>query len=119
MTNEDKREAVSKAIRSVLLEIQWPCMDRLSTSEFFRIADAAISAIEQVEGWRPISEYKIGQQVLCGHSKERWVRFGIVYAALRSRWYYSGTSERSQYGQSEGDAPTHWRLLPSPPGDEK
>jgi hypothetical protein len=52
--------------------------------------------------------------VLCGHSEKRWIRMGRYYGELK-RWYYSGTNERSQWAQVEGDAPTHWMPLPAPP----
>ena len=68
-------------------------------------------------GWRPISEFEPShpmQQVLCGHSEKKWIRFGFRETILK-RWYYSGTNERSQWSQIEGDAPTHFMPLPTPP----
>ena len=53
--------------------------------------------------------------LLC-HAEKRWVRMGRYYGEI-GRWYYSGTNERSQWAQVEGDAPTHWMPLPSPPKD--
>jgi len=67
-------------------------------------------------GWQPIETApRDGTQITCGHDEKRWVRFGRF---LQNRWYYSGTSERSQYAQVEGDDPTHWQPLPPPPSKE-
>ena len=65
--------------------------------------------------WQPIETYErdvVGtkqqwEQIICSHSERRWIRFGRKYPGL-NRWYYSGTSERSQYAQVEDEAPTHW-----------
>ena len=65
--------------------------------------------------WQPIGTYEetiVGtreqwRQVIVSHREQRWIRFGFKYPGL-NRWYYSGTNERSQYAQTEGDAPTHW-----------
>jgi hypothetical protein len=67
--------------------------------------------------WRPISEHKPTHsmhQILCGHSEKKWIRFGF-YETVLKRWYYSGTSERSQWAQVEGDEPTHFMAIPKPP----
>ena len=70
--------------------------------------------------WKPISEYHSADkftknfQVLCCHKENKWIRFGRYYPELK-KWYYSGTSERSQWAQVEGDEPTHWQLLPTLP----
>jgi hypothetical protein len=70
--------------------------------------------------WQPIEAYPYGtkwalvNQVLCANADKKWLRFGKFYPEVR-RWYYSGTSERSQWAQVEGDAPTHWMPLPKPP----
>ncbi|QND42984.1 DUF551 domain-containing protein [Rhizobium leguminosarum bv. viciae] len=70
--------------------------------------------------WQPIETYHSADQfskvehVLCGHAEKKWMRFGRYYPEMK-RWYYSGTNERSQWAQVEGDAPTHWQLLPKPP----
>jgi hypothetical protein len=46
--------------------------------------------------------------ILCANDKSRWIRFGKLYPGL-NRWYYSGTTEKSQYAQyDDGDRPTHW-----------
>ena len=71
--------------------------------------------------WRPIEEAPstgMGPQMILGHAEKKWIRFGWYYAACR-KWYYSGTSERTQYAQVEGDAPTHFMPLPPPPAGEQ
>jgi hypothetical protein len=69
--------------------------------------------------WQPIETApdKPGTQMFLAHATKRWVRMGRQYPGHGSRWYYSGTNERSQYAQVEGDAPTHWApiILPEPP----
>ena len=76
--------------------------------------------------WRKIQTYDLvprrGEyyppQALCAHRDHGWIRMGRFDPTLR-HWYYSGTSERSQWAQVEGDAPTHWMPLPTlPNGDE-
>lgn len=71
--------------------------------------------------WLPIETYKtdaikgaFSPDVLCAHSEKRWRRFGRYYPTLK-RWYYSGTDERSQWAQVEGDEPTHWQHIPELP----
>ena len=71
-------------------------------------------------GWRDISTYAkedrftTTRHVLCAHSEKKWIRMGRWYPEV-GKWYYSGTNERSQWAQVEGDAPTHWQPLPDPP----
>jgi len=72
-------------------------------------------------GWQPIETYQTeavkgpyAPHVFCGHDEKKWIRMGRYDLMLR-RWYYSGTNERSQWAQVEGDAPTHWQPLPKPP----
>jgi len=80
------------------------------------IAEAILSERNRNQ-WQPIAEFKPEhpmQQVLCGHSEKKWIRFGFRETVLK-RWYYSGTNERSQWSQVEGDAPTHFMALPAPP----
>lgn len=67
--------------------------------------------------WKPISEFPIGDKlycmtntVLCANKEHGWIRMGRYYTGL-NKWYYSGTSERSQYNQTEGDNPTHFQEL--------
>jgi hypothetical protein len=55
--------------------------------------------------------------VFCGHSDKKWIRMGRYDVTLK-RWYYSGTNERSQWAQVEGDAPTHWQPMMSPPSED-
>lgn len=71
--------------------------------------------------WMPIETYHTDAvrgpftpHVFCGHSERKWIRMGRFDLGIK-RWYYSGTNERSQYAQAEGDAPTHWQPLPKPP----
>jgi hypothetical protein len=72
------------------------------------------------DAWQLIETYHSADQfvkvehVLCGHAEKKWIRFGRYYPEMK-RWYYSGTNERSQWAQVEGDAPTHWQPLPKPP----
>lgn len=67
--------------------------------------------------WQPISTYKPTPfQVLCAHAEKRWLRFGRYFPEMR-RWYYSGTNERSQFAQAEGDEPTHWMPMPKLPAE--
>lgn len=70
---------------------------------------------ERVTGWRPIETAPATGFVICGHRGKKWIRFGIRH---HGRWYYSGTNERSQYGQVIGDEPTHWQPLPPPPSED-
>lgn len=69
------------------------------------------------EQWQPISSFPFPSKwasayhVLCCHSEKRWVRMGKWYAEQK-QWYYSGTSERSQWAEQPGDAPTHWMPIP-------
>jgi len=69
-------------------------------------------------GWLPIETHRadaikgpFSPHVLCAHFEKQWRRFGRYDLALK-RWYYSGTDERSQWAQVEGDEPTHWMPLP-------
>jgi len=72
------------------------------------------------EQWQPISTFTsdilgpFTDFVFCGHADKKWIRMGRFYVTLK-RWYYSGTNERSQWAQVEGDEPTHWQPLPKPP----
>lgn len=65
-------------------------------------------------GWMPIETAPRSAQIICGHSEKYWLRFGRYFGDV-GRWYYSGTSERSQYAETAGDAPTHWLPMPAPP----
>lgn len=69
-------------------------------------------------GWLPIETHRVdaikgpySPHVLCAHFERQWRRLGRYDLALK-RWYYSGTDERSQWAQVEGDEPTHWMPLP-------
>lgn len=74
-------------------------------------------------GWQPIEAFvpvwvgPFSEQVLLAHAGKKWIRFGRVerVRAKQQRWYYSGTSERSQWSMTEGDAPTHWMPIPKLP----
>ena len=66
--------------------------------------------------WRPISELlDPKRQLILGHSEKKWIRFGQQLPGHGCRWYYSGTNERSQWAQVEGDEPTHWMPMIVPP----
>ena len=72
-----------------------------------------------MNNWRTIDSapkegWSRSPQVICGHSEKRWIRFGRYYGELK-RWYYSGTSERTQWSETPGDAPTHWMPFPEMP----
>lgn len=73
-----------------------------------------------MSAWQPIetfpfaTKWALASMVLCAHEEKRWIRFGRYYGELK-RWYYSGTSERSQWAEVEGDAPTHWQPMPDLP----
>ncbi|WP_226998546.1 hypothetical protein [Tardibacter chloracetimidivorans] len=79
-----------------------------------------LAELEAENVWRPIEEYQSDHpgpyqpHIFCAHDEKRWIRMGRYDVTLK-RWYYSGTNERSQWAQVEGDAPTHFRPLPSPP----
>lgn len=76
-------------------------------------------AAADAAAWRPIAEYSPSMgQVYCGHSEKKWLRHGRMIPGHGTRWYYSGTNERSQWAQQEGDEPTHFRPLPAPPVQE-
>lgn len=87
-----------------------------------RTARAALSSTPAADaGWQDISTHKAdaikgaySPHVLCAHAGKGWRRFGRYYLTLK-RWYYSGTDERSQWAQVEGDEPTHWMPLPPLP----
>lgn len=72
------------------------------------------------EPWQTIEtfptdvKWQMATMVLLCHKEKRWIRFGRYYGELK-KWYYSGTNERSQWAQVEGDAPTHWMPMPSFP----
>ena len=71
------------------------------------------------DGWLPIEscpKFKHQQYMLCNTERE-WIRFGRWFSQQRE-WYYSATNERSQFAQTAGDAPTHWRPIPSLPSPE-
>lgn len=68
--------------------------------------------------WSPISEYIKPHQVICCHKEEKWIRFGRQLPGHGSRWYYSGTNERNQYAQIEGDEPTHFIPMIELPKEE-
>lgn len=86
-----------------------------------RMQDRYDAYEDAAAGWRPIETYHSAdgfvkvKQVLCAHSEKKWIRFGRYYPEMK-HWYYSGTNERSQWSQVQGDAPTHWMPLPMPPG---
>jgi len=70
--------------------------------------------------WQPIETAKLdglkvtSETFLLSHIDRKWVRFGKWYVQERC-WYYSSTSERSQWAQVRGDEPTHWApFLPAP-----
>ncbi len=69
--------------------------------------------------WQPIEtypyDYPFNHYLLC-HKEKKWIRFGRWYSQQKE-WYYSGTNERSQFAQVEGDAPTHWMEIPELPND--
>jgi len=72
--------------------------------------------MESEKGWRGIESIpQDGGQYLLVHKDKKWIRFGWQPKFHAGRWYYSGTNERSQYAQTEGDEPTHWRPIPAPP----
>jgi len=87
--------------------------------ERYETLRAALSAA-LAAAWRPINEAdKDGMRVssktfILAHAEKKWIRFGKWYVQ-EGCWYYSGTSERSQWAQVRGDAPTHFMPLPSPP----
>lgn len=84
--------------------------------------EAAAPASAEPVGWQPISTYALVPRrgeyfpphALCAHAEKKWIRMGRYEPGLK-RWYYSGTNERSQWAQIEGDEPTHWMHLPNPP----
>lgn len=72
--------------------------------------------LESVLEWYEISSYEkyMPQQVMVANKNKRWIRFGRKFKGL-NRWYYSGNSEYSQYGERDDDAPTHWAPIPKGP----
>lgn len=83
----------------------------LSDEQIMAVAEAYLN-----DPWMPISEYvkppkMIIDFIICHHEKHRWIRFGFYYSELK-KWYYSGTNERAQYAQEEGEAPTHFMRMP-------
>ena len=62
--------------------------------------------------WQPVATAPQTVQLLLCHIEKRWLRFGRTLPHQGGRWYYSGTNERSQWAQTEGDAPTHWAVMP-------
>jgi Protein of unknown function (DUF551) len=76
---------------------------------------------QKMSDWQPIETapkrtYGVCSKIMIlGHDTKKWIRFGKWYVGERA-WYYSGTSERSQWSQVRGDEPTHWMPMPKPPG---
>jgi len=72
--------------------------------------------LESVLEWYEISSYEkyMPQHVMVANKNKRWIRFGRKFKGL-NRWYYSGNSEYSQYGECDDDAPTHWAPIPKGP----
>ena len=102
---EDNREVMAAVLAAA--DAARPAESEGTTAQ--KLTPAAVSQ------WRPIADApKDGTQIICGHDKRRWIRFGRYYPELK-RWYFSGTSERSQFAEIEGDAPTHFMPLPAPP----
>ena len=66
----------------------------------------------------PFPEGGLSPQFILCHVGKKWMRFGR-YSKEGGCWYYSGTSERSQWSMVEGDAPTHFALFPSFPENEQ
>jgi hypothetical protein len=82
------------------------------------IAQAALAAaLPLLTEWMPIRDLPADcyDQVLCCHREKRWIRFGRRFPGHGSRWYYSGTNERSQWAQTEGDEPTDYMPMPVVP----
>lgn len=89
----------------------------------YDIIARAIMAERERNQWQPIQSYNKDDKfttvrhILCAHEDKKWTRMGRWYPEV-GKWYYSGTNERSQWAQVEGDEPTHWMPLPSPPKQE-
>lgn len=123
MTHDEKIvEAVARAIEGEIdtIELVSASPETIRWLKAARIARAAITAF-QAEAWQPIETHKTdaikgpySPHVLCAHSEHGWRRFGR-YDLMLKRWYYSGTDERSQWAQVEGDEPTHWQHIPTLP----
>ena len=67
--------------------------------------------------WHDIETYDQyrSQQVLVANKEKKWIRFGRKFHGI-NRWYYSGTTEYSQYPESgDTDIPTHWTPMPYGP----
>ncbi len=93
----------------------WERLTPYQKTHFRRLAKAVLDAADAA-AWRPIAEYSPSMgQVYCGHSEKKWLRHGRMIPGHGTRWYYSGTNERSQWAQQEGDEPTHFRPLPALP----
>jgi len=72
-------------------------------------------ALRALTEWQDIAEAPVSKklgpiQMLLSHADKRWIRMGRFYPEF-GKWYYSGTNERSQWAQVEGDEPTHFKPL--------
>lgn len=114
--------AENERLRAALREVRGCAYMVHGADRALQIIDVALTAqpAAPVSPWMPIETApKDGMRshmLLC-HDTKKWVRMGRYYSECR-RWYYSGTNERSQYAQVEGDEPTHWMPLPAAPGCE-
>ena len=111
----------NRALRDELEKFVWlvegwekpPDLAMRSAVDLLHRAAAALKAQE----WQPIETLKVGQQALLGNAERKWIRFGRVFPELPRRWYYSTSTEASQFAGKADDDPTHWRPLPDPPED--
>lgn len=83
-------------------------------TSYERVCEGAQDPWQLIET-APKDTFKVcGPTLILGHNTKKWIRFGKWYVQER-RWYYSGTSERSQWAQVRGDEPTHWMPTPAYP----
>lgn len=114
-------EAIYVAVNNGHPIVPFGRLERDHKDAYRKQAFACIVCSEQAAWIRPNKDNLVRpkglfEKVLCHSTKDKWIRFGFYYYELGC-WYYSGTSERSQFSQIHdgGSKPTHFRPFPTLP----